>query len=289
MTTSAPIKVEFARILIPTDFSDVSQRAVEYAKGIARLYDSEIVLAHVNTTVASVSPPEAEWFDDVAELQRVDEQLESQGAALRSEGFHARTVSLTGATAEEIILSAIRERSELIVMGTHGRAGMERLLIGSDAEALLRNSDCAVLVVGPFAKPAGPGSWHPKDVLCASSLDLDSVPTAACACMLADEHEATFIIFHVDGTAETKNNEGVLEFQEAFAQLFPGRPVPHYSLHTPVAVNMLGPTIVDWARARHSDLIVMGAKAGSLTTTHFPRGIAPFVAGEAPCPVLVLH
>jgi nucleotide-binding universal stress UspA family protein len=289
MTSSVLAKVGFARILVPTDFSDISQRAIEYAKSIARLHSSEILLAHVSARVNPVSPPETEWFDAVAELQSADQQLEDMGAEFRSEGLNARTASLVGATSKEIIAAAIREKSDLIVVGTHGRTGLERLLFGSDAEALLRKSNCAVLVVGPLAQPVGARQWHPKDIVFASSLAPESATAAAYALLLADEHAASFTIFHIESSAPLKRNQGVLEFEEALAQLLPGKRVPHYSLHAPVAVDLVGPTIVDFARERRADLIVMGANAGSLATTHFLRGIVPLVAAEAPCPMLVLH
>jgi len=289
MTNSVLAKVGFARILVATDFSDVSQRALEYAKSIARLHDSEIVLAHVSEPVNPVSPPEAEWFDNTAELQCADQQLEDQGAELRSQGLNARTASLVGVTSKEIIAASIRERSDLIVVGTHGKTGFERLLFGSDSEALLQNSDCAVLVVRSLAKPVSAGQWPPKEIVFASSLNPESAPAAVFASLLAEEYEASFTIFHIESAAQLKRNHGVLEFQEAFARIFPGKRVPNYSSYSPVAAWLFGPAIVEFAKKRHADLIVMGAERASSAVTHFAPSIVPLVAAEAPCPVLILH
>ena len=89
MATMNPVAVTFERILVPTDFSDISQHALEYAKVIAKAGNSELLLVHVSPPVELITSPEAAWID-VSEVQTLqEEQLEQSGAALRSEGFRA--------------------------------------------------------------------------------------------------------------------------------------------------------------------------------------------------------
>jgi len=76
MTTLAPTRVAFERILIPTDFSTISDNALEYAKRIAKLYHSKLLLAHVNEPINPVSPPEAVWIDEEEIRQQEVKQLE---------------------------------------------------------------------------------------------------------------------------------------------------------------------------------------------------------------------
>lgn len=166
MITSAPAKITFERILIPTDFSDVSQRAIEYGKSIAARYNAQILLTHVNQPVHSAAPTSN------AVQQATEQQLEQEGAELRSEGFHLRTISVTGTVREEVLSAVNREKADLIVLGTHGETGLERLLSGSDAEALLRNSPCPVFAIGPVTQAPSNLAWRPINIVCASDLSV---------------------------------------------------------------------------------------------------------------------
>ena len=140
MTVSAPSAVGFERILVPTDFSDVSLRALEYAKCLARLNDATILLAHASEPVNPAMPPEVVWFDQFGRRPTDDEHLHGLGAELNAEGFHAGTASVTGPVPEEILALAERENSDLIVMGTHGRSGLSRFFLGSETESLFRRA-----------------------------------------------------------------------------------------------------------------------------------------------------
>ena len=137
MATMNPVAVTFEHILVPTDFSEISQRALEYAKVIAKLGNSELLLVHVNPPIDLITPPEAAWVD-LSEVQSLqEEQLEQSGAALRSEGFRAQAISVTGPLYDELLSTVKQYKADLIVLGTHGKKGLERLLLGSDAEAVL--------------------------------------------------------------------------------------------------------------------------------------------------------
>ena len=108
MATTNPVAVTFERILVPTDFSDISQRALEYAKVLARPGNSELLLVHVTPPLELITPPEAAWID-MTEVQSLhEEQLEQSGAALRSEGYRTQAISVTGPLYDEL-LSTIKE------------------------------------------------------------------------------------------------------------------------------------------------------------------------------------
>lgn len=85
MPTTHPVAVTFEHILVPTDFSDVSRRALEYAKTIAKPGNSELLLAHVSTGANLITSPEAAWIDAVGIEGLEEQELEQSGAALRSE------------------------------------------------------------------------------------------------------------------------------------------------------------------------------------------------------------
>ena len=124
-------------ILVPTDFSEISQRALEYAKAIAKLGEFGVAAGSCESPGNLITPPEAAWVD-LSEVQSLqEEQLEQSGAALRSEGFRAQAISITGPLYDELLSAVKQYKVDLIVLGTHGKKGLERFLLGSDAEAVL--------------------------------------------------------------------------------------------------------------------------------------------------------
>jgi nucleotide-binding universal stress UspA family protein len=297
MTTSAPPKVGFECILVPIDFTDVSQRALDYAKSIARLNDSTILLAHAAEPYNPITPAEVVWFGQLTVQQPDEEQLQARGAQLHSEGFRARTVSLTGAIQEEILAASEREHVDLIVLGTHGRSGVTRFFVGSEAEAVYRHATCPILVIGPEARalptfpvPFNDDAWRLRDIICACDLDPASAPTAAYAYRLAQEHGANFTIFHVDDSEGKATRQSLIpQFERALAPLLIGDKMPDILWRTLLMGYGLGSTVADFAIERNSDLIVMGAHTAPQSKTHFPGGIAPQVMAKAPCPVMILH
>ena len=82
MTASAPPKVGFERILVPIDFTDISQRALDYAKSIARLNESTLFLVHANEAAHPITSPELVWFEQLTAQEPEEQQLKTQAAEL---------------------------------------------------------------------------------------------------------------------------------------------------------------------------------------------------------------
>ncbi len=285
MPTTHPVAVTFEHILVPTDFSDVSGRALEYAKTLAKPGDSELLLAHVSRGDNLITSPEAAWIE-AAEIEGLEEQeLEQRGAALRSEGYRARTISLVGPLCDQL-LSAINEyKVDLIVLGTHGRKGVERLLLGSDAEALLRHAHCPVISIGPGVEENK--TWHLREVICATTLEPHSAEVVAYAQKLALQHGAGLILLHVKDVVSETDVDWV-SFEDAFHYYALENLGKSSWLRTRLSSAAPGISIVDLAKQRGSDLIVMGARPASSMATHLPPGIAAKVLLQAPCPVMTL-
>jgi nucleotide-binding universal stress UspA family protein len=132
-------------IIFPTDFSTASDVALEYATRLAKTLKARLIIAHVE------EPPFAygggELYYGV---------IEPDQTALRNMLSNLRPTDpavpyghrmLVGAPAHEIAQLAEREQADLIVMGSHGRGGVARLLIGSVAEIVMRKAPCPVLIV----------------------------------------------------------------------------------------------------------------------------------------------
>jgi nucleotide-binding universal stress UspA family protein len=288
MATMNPVAVKFERILVPTDFSEISQRALDYAKVIAKQGNSELLLVHVNPPIDFITPPEAAWID-ASEVQSVqEEQLEQSGAALRSEGFRAQAISVTGPLYDELLSTVKQYKVDLIVLGTHGKKGLERLLLGSDAEEVLRHAGCPVLTVGPAVPNLQDKTWRIREVICATTLEPRSAEVVAYAHKLAAMYEAELVLFHVKSSSEQEEDVDWMSFEEAFHHYIPGDLGQRSWLQTRLASASPGTSILDIAKQRSSDLIVMGAHPASSVATHLPRGTAAKVLAEAPCPVMTI-
>ena len=136
-------------ILHPTDFSEASKRASEFALGLAKDYRARLILLHVIDPTAYDSdltepPPKSE-----ALRQNADTAL----AALLpfNEGVNVRCVVAVGTPVSEILDVAAEWNVDLIVLGSHGRVGLSRLLMGSIAEEVIRRASCPVIALTPAA------------------------------------------------------------------------------------------------------------------------------------------
>jgi nucleotide-binding universal stress UspA family protein len=141
----------FYRIVVPTDFSACSDEAWELAQRLAGALGSELVLVHVlvEAPLWSEGPFTMARTREVFEAARqwVRAELETRAEAARAKGLAVRTVLREGAPHEEIAALSTDERADLVVLGTHGRGGVNRALLGSVADRVVRLAPCPVLTV----------------------------------------------------------------------------------------------------------------------------------------------
>jgi len=144
------------KILVATDFSEDSVRALGYGEELARKFGAEIVLLHVDQPLAPVmlAPEFGPSIDTgvmsrIAEEQRLlaQKELDKIVGRLRDGGLKARSLLRVGAPFLEIINAAQTENADLIVMGTHGRGGLAHILLGSVAERVVQKASCPVLTI----------------------------------------------------------------------------------------------------------------------------------------------
>lgn len=141
----------FYRIVVATDFSECAQEAWELARRIAAAPGSALVLTHVLTEV----PLYGEGVFNIETARKVrdgarkwaEAALEDWVGKARAAGLSARAALRTGVPHEEIVALARDERADLIVIGTHGRGGINRALLGSVADRVVRLAPCPVLTV----------------------------------------------------------------------------------------------------------------------------------------------
>jgi len=141
----------FHRIVVPTDFSDCAEVAWALAKRVAGSVGSELVLAHILVEPIVYGDPslatDTTWQLFEQGRKWVEDELEKWASAARAQGMTVRTIVRTGSANEEIVNLATDEGAELIIMGTHGRTGLNRMLLGSVADRVIRLARCPVLTV----------------------------------------------------------------------------------------------------------------------------------------------
>jgi nucleotide-binding universal stress UspA family protein len=194
---------------------------------------------------------------------------------------------VTGPVRSEILGFIEENKVDIIVLGTHGKAGFERFLLGSDAEAILRKVKCPVLLIGPKVTQSPGQAWNPRNLLCPTTLDPESAWIAAYAYQLSRLNHADFTLLNIEDPAQPAADWNA--FEAKFKESLPDAVSVGKSLRTLVSDCAPPRAIVDVAEERNADLIVMGARPGPARVTHFAAGTVPQVAAEATCPVMTLQ
>jgi nucleotide-binding universal stress UspA family protein len=147
--------IDITRILVPTDFSEPSEAALDYARAIARQFGATLHVLHVVEAPFVTGPFSAEMY--IPEAPSVQAEL-IQDATLKlarrvlpsdKARYGATKEIIVGLAAKTIVQYAGEQKFDLIVMGTHGRTGLAHLLMGSVAEHVVRAAPCPVLTVRP--------------------------------------------------------------------------------------------------------------------------------------------
>lgn len=190
-----------ARLLCPVDLSETSARALTYARTLARRYHAMLTILEV-VSVARVPmafaaatggtiPPattEEERAAFLGELQQFVATVEPPAE---------RLVVREGPIVQQILAEAREGRADLIVLGTHGRGGFDRFLLGSVTEKVVRKAPCPVMTVPPG--PDFPTAVDPllQTILCAIDFSPSSFHALEYALSLADDAQATLVLVHV--------------------------------------------------------------------------------------------
>ena len=139
------------RILFPSDFSPASRAAFAKAVSLAKQNRAEVVVAHVLTPIMPtadgyISPDAYAQMED-ASRRYAKKHVDALVAKARQMGVRARGLVLEGAPSDRIVRAARGQRADLIVMGTHGRTGIARFVLGSVASRVVSHAACPVLTV----------------------------------------------------------------------------------------------------------------------------------------------
>ena len=191
-------RVSFSKVLFTTDFSDYAERALPFAVGLARHYGGAVFLAHA-------IPPEP-WRP--LPLEPVPSELDE----LRYQAEHAMDAFVRSAPLASVRYEVMLARGpidlvfedlvtkhslDLVVIATHGRAGLKKLLLGSVAEEIFRSVTCPVLTIGPDVKRNELAAGKLRRVIYASDLSAASLHALPYAIWLAADYGAEITCLHV--------------------------------------------------------------------------------------------
>jgi len=294
-TIDVNTRIRIKNIAFATDLSPASYAALPFAAEFARFYGARVWGFHVfcpkvyPLPKSLVLPAPAEDSRDVA--KQLASQLEKRLAGVPQE-----VVIVDG----EILnaLSAFIEKNniDLLVIGTHGRTGVRKAVMGSVAEMVFRQSLCPVLTVGPKASNRLDQPVETKEILYATDFTPPSQAAAPYAIPLAQEHQAHLVLLHVIEPPKTPELAHGGEFVSATMKRLRDLVPPEAELWCkPEHVAQYGSpadNILKVAARGHSHLIVLGVRKpeGSIgLTTHFARATAYRVVSEACCPVLTVR
>jgi nucleotide-binding universal stress UspA family protein len=288
----ARTRITLKNILFATDFSPAADAAVPLAIQIARRYGAKVYGVHVNRIDDYTAAAPNAWaaMAEAAEKEtkedagRLNDQLQS---------IEHEVVIGEGKTWE--VMSDLIEQKEidLVVLGTRGRTGLGKTLLGSVAEQILRQSQCPVLTVGPHVNLWSGEFAKMREILYATDLAADFPIAAPYAVSLAQENQAHLVLLHViedPKAGDLVNSSEVVEFKERKLRQLVTQQARLWCHPTYIVEH--GPTaekILDVAKRRHTDLIVLGARPAKGLATHLNIGTVHKVVSQAECPVLTVR
>jgi nucleotide-binding universal stress UspA family protein len=295
--TSAQTRVEIKTILYATDFSVCSVAALPYLRDIARLYDSTVIAVHV--------VPPASKTSAISDLGIKQKRKEMTGLSSRLADVSHRCLLLEGAVSRELDRVVKDEGVGLVVLGTHGRTGVDRLVLGSVAEEIFRQTNCPVLTVGPHVarralsrrqQPFGQRATVESNIhtiLYPTDFSEESLAAAPFALSMAQEHQAKLVLLHVLERREDRLEDPprfnllVRELKEIVPQEANLWCEPEYIAEFGVPARR----ILEISEEIGADLIIMGVrpmKQHPIQSTDTATFTAHQVVSQAECPVLTV-
>jgi nucleotide-binding universal stress UspA family protein len=279
-------------ILFATDFTEASSKAFKYVSALARHFQAQVTAVHVLR--ASVH----DWpkFGTDPEYKKLchetKQSLDKICHRLQQAGFQADRALLDGDPVEGILKAVKHHKADLLILGTHGSRDIERLMLGSTAEEVLRKISRPVLTVGPNTRDPNRGNVLFRRVILATDFNREALSAALYAFSLAAKEASHISVCHVLPEGHTKTMDSAqleAEFMQAMNKLIPADIWKKCSADYAVEYGDAADEILALAETRNADLIVLGAHSASAMATHLAPGVAFRVIAGAKCPVLTIR
>ncbi len=296
MATPKPqIHIGLRNILYATDFSPMAEVAASYVSEIARRYGSKVFAVHVRPLESyGMAPPES-WpaLKEAAEFQ-----AKEQAAHLRHlfTGLEHQAIVSEGGVWEVLSDLISEQHIDLVVMGTHGREGIGKLLLGSVTENVLRRAACPVLTIGPHVEVDPARAVGMKRILFATDFSAASQAAAPYAISLAQENQAHLDILHVFENRKTGELVDAPELTQGtinrMRALLPAEAELWCEPEFLVQGGSIAEQVLKCAKERKADVVVIGARRlqGEFgAADHLPWRTAHRIIVGARCPVLTVR
>lgn len=299
--------VQVRSVLIATDFSPASEKALLHAASIARYYGAKLYVVHVVSSLGfTLAGPEA--TDAATQLAQKDtaglvRRLLASGVL---DGAFHRAIAEHGDIWTELQDVIRRERIDLLVVGTRARTGVAKLVLGSVAERIFRLAGCLVLTVGP-ASPRGadlgPGA-APRPHLFATDFSDASLAALPYAVSVANHRRAKLALVHVLPLVPRMRSDSLYTARGVESMEIDSRAAASKRLHDlaadiqfavdpQIAVEVGDPTegILRTADGIRAELITIGLRCRTHpdAISHLPWSTAYDVVCRAGCPVLTMR
>jgi nucleotide-binding universal stress UspA family protein len=294
--------IRITRVLCPVDFSDISQHALDHAAAIAHWYQAPLMLLHVFATVPTMDAPPLVLED--ADRESLQKSIRRMAAGLPADLRVDVRVEQAEHVHSEVLRQLAATGADLLVLGTHGRSGFQRLFLGSVTEKVIRKATCPTLVVPPRAADVPPDApVRFKRILCAIDFSESSLSALAYALNLAEEADAHLTLLHViEMPPELRENPLAPDFDidrihaaaEADARrrlqdLIPDQARTYATVDTAVVEGGAYRRVLQRAAEEQADLIVMGVHGRSPLDLLVFGSTTHHVIRAATCPVLIVR
>lgn len=291
-TVSEVARITLKNILFPTDFSPASDAALPFALALARIYGSTILLAHIlpaepHLQVVLDRVP----AQDDEDWQRARQKLVKSAQDPAMGNTPHRVLLDRGDLADVIPAMVCKQEVDMVVLGTHGRRGVSKLVMGSGAEKIYRSAPCPVLTVGPKAQKKG-ADWKLQRILCPVEIAENTEPAVHYAFSLAEENESQILLMQAVPMVPWQHRVAVEhDTRRALEALIPVHAEDWCRPDFLVRWEHPAEAIVQAAADREADLIVLGVRKARAAgfSAHLPWPVASEVVSRASCPVLTVR
>jgi nucleotide-binding universal stress UspA family protein len=281
------------QILLATDFSSASEVATNYACAVAKRFSSTVTLANVVDLSIAARSEAAVVGKPIDEMRQTSsENLERLLSNLLCAGIQAKAQTLQSRDpAASIVALAEEQNSDLIIVGTHARHGLNKLILGSCAEGVIRHARCPVLTIGPNVKEEPDATFLFSSILFATDLDPDAARKAGLALAFAKDCVGKISLCHIlehPGKTISDTLDQQSKFEVALQKLVPGSSYDWCYSDYIVEIGEVAIRILETAKTVKAKLIVLGAKMNSPLSARLGGGVVGSVLAKAECPVMTI-
>lgn len=296
--------LKITKIVCPVDFSDNSRRALEHAALLARWYEAELNVLHVMPlmpTVFGIATPMVTDAVEPATTEAIVRELAGFVSEAGARVPETQTVLRSGPAAAGILRYAADTEADLLVLGTHGRTGFERFMLGSVAEKVLRKASCPVLTVPRASEgPANRPSF--ARILCGADFSPASDRAVEYALSLAQEANGRLTLLHVldwlpgkefaafpQFDAEVYRRQAIGEARRRLEALVPDEAHDWCEPDFRISCGKPYVQVLRLAAEEQADLVVLGVHGAGVIDRMLFGSTTQHVVRQATCPVLTIR